>query len=185
MLLSLALGLIGAAVAVIEHRSARRQELLRTGVAVTGRVINRESTRRGEYWVAEVEWSFAGQRYFDRETLATRGEFDDIPPVGATVPVVFDRADPSWASINGVFTGSFRHRLSVGLLLFPGGVALLDAVWLGLSALKIRAVTVTLRGSWPRSPASATSYAEVAPTSTRKARSPATTLDCRSRCAGT
>jgi hypothetical protein len=60
-----AFGLTAGAVAVAQHRSAREQDLLRTGVAVAGRVVAQPfyTTRSGSYWGDDVRWSFAGQPY--------------------------------------------------------------------------------------------------------------------------
>jgi hypothetical protein len=131
VLLIAALGLAAGAVAVAGHRSARKQELLRTGVAVPGRVVAQPlySDPRVSYWGDDVQWSFAGQQYDDATTL-TSPDRRDLPSVGMTVTVLVDRHDPSWFAINGVFTGRTRSSVSLALLVVPGLIAFLLAIGL-------------------------------------------------------
>ena len=137
-----ALGLAAGAFAVARHRSARKQELLRTGLAVSGRVVAQpfDAIGSGSYWADDVQWSFAGQRYDDSTTL-TSSHRSDLPSMGATVTVLVDRHDPSWFAIDGVFTGRTSSSVSLALLVVPDVIALLLALGLGWRGVRLRSVT--------------------------------------------
>ena len=139
VLVPLALVLCAGAVPVIRERSASERELLQTGVVVSGRVIAQGYRAKGTRWTDWVEWTHDGRRYVDRETLKN-DDREELPPIGAEVPVIFEPTDPSWAYINGVFTRRDRHRFFVGLLLVPACAALLISAWLGVRGRRLWAV---------------------------------------------
>jgi hypothetical protein len=92
----LAVALIAGAVLVVQHRHNRERQLAQIGVVVPGRVTSQPfyTTKDGGYWGDEVQWTFDRQSYDDATTL-TNGQLSALPPVGAVVPVVVDRHDPS------------------------------------------------------------------------------------------
>jgi hypothetical protein len=136
------LGLTAGAIAVARHRSGREQDLLRTGVAVAGRVVAQPFTvtRYGGYWGDDVQWSFAGQQYDDSTTL-TSSKLSDLPSIGEAVTVLVDRQDPSWFALNGVFINKTPYTVSVALFVIPALIAFLVAIGLGRSGLRLRSVT--------------------------------------------
>lgn len=148
VLLCAAIGLAVGAVLVIGYRGRRENAVRRDGVGVVGRVVGQTSTalKSGEVWYDDVQWTVSGRFYDDDDTLRA-GRRDRLLPVGASVPVLADRDDPSFAAIDGVFTGGAQYSVALGVLLIaPALVAGLLGALLSRSWLRLR--TITRRRPW-------------------------------------